>query len=277
MTIKELRTEITKMLLHSDEASADASIIIMHSLGIDKTRLILGNAQVSDSDYKKVLALAERAAGGEPVQYIVGECEFMSLPFKIKKGVLIPRPDTEVLVEAVTDRLNLTESPQICDICCGSGCIGLSLVRYLPTAFATLLDISSTAVEVSTENARSLNLSSRCKILTSDITKDPIEGEFDCVVSNPPYIKTEVIETLDRKVVGFEPHLALDGGDDGLDFYRIISQKAPLKPKGLLAFEIGFDQGDAVSKIMNDLGYTHIEIIKDIENRDRVVLGYNKL
>lgn len=277
MTIKELRTEITKMLLPSDEASADASVIILHALGIDKTRLILGGDQVSHADYDKVLALAQRAAEGEPVQYIVGECEFMSLPFKVKKGVLIPRPDTEVLVEAVTDRLSRTENPQICDICCGSGCIGLSLVRYLPTAFATLLDISPTAVEVSAENAKSLNLSSRCKILTADITKDSVEGEFDCVVSNPPYIKSEIVETLDRKVVGYEPHLALDGGYDGLDFYRIISQKAPLKPKGLLAFEIGFDQGEAVSKIMSDLGYTRIEVIQDIENRDRVVLGYKKL
>lgn len=277
MKIKELRTEITSMLSPSSEASADASVLIMKVLNIDKTHLILGDAEVSDSAYRKILGYAGRVASGEPVRYVVGECEFMSLRFKVKNGVLIPRADTEILVEAVISRLKSKKRPLIYDLCCGSGCIGISLAKYIDDAFVFLADISPAALDVSKQNAELCGVSDRVTVISMDVTKDVIPEASDCIVSNPPYIKTDVLGTLDKKVLSFEPRLALDGGGDGLDFYRRIIKNAVLKDGGLLAFEIGYDQGAEVSELMKSGGYHNVEIIRDIESRDRVVLGYRML
>ncbi len=277
MKIRELRAEITSMLSPSAEASTDASVLIMKVLGITKTQLILGDAEVSDSTYREILGYAARVASGEPVQYVVGECEFMSLRFKVKNGVLIPRADTEILVEAVISRLNNKKNPLIYDLCCGSGCIGISLAKYIDDASVFLADISPVALDVSKQNAELCGVSDRVTVISADVTKDVISDAADCIVSNPPYIKTDVLCTLDKKVRDFEPRLALDGGGDGLDFYRRIIKTAVLKDGGLLAFEIGYDQGAEVSALMKNGGYRNVEIIRDIENRDRVVLGYKML
>lgn len=277
MKIRELRAEITSMLSPSAEASTDASVLIMKVLGINKTQLILGDAEVSDSAYREILGYAARVAGGEPVQYVVGECEFMSLRFKVKNGVLIPRADTEILVEAVISRLNSQKNPLIYDLCCGSGCIGISLAKYIDDASVFLADISPVALDVSKQNAELCGVSDRVTVISADVTKDVISDAANCIVSNPPYIKTDVLCTLDKKVRDFEPRLALDGGGDGLDFYRRIIKTAVLKDGGLLAFEIGYDQGAEVSALMKNGSYRNVEIIRDIENRDRVVLGYKML
>ena len=277
MKIRELRAEITSMLSPSAEASTDASVLIMKVLNIGKTQLILGDDEVPDSVHKEILGYAVRVVNGEPVQYVVGECEFMSLRFKVKSGVLIPRADTEILVETVISRLKNQKRPLIYDLCCGSGCIGISLAKYIDDASVFLADISPVALEVSKQNAELCGVSDRVTVISMDVTKDVISAAADCIVSNPPYIKTAVLATLDKKVRGFEPRLALDGGGDGLDFYRRIIKTAVVKDGGLLAFEIGYDQGAEVSALMKNSGYGNVEIISDIEKRDRVVLGYKML
>lgn len=277
MNIKELRHEVTKKLSASDEASADASLIIMRVLNIDKTTLITGNQQVSECDYNKIFSLAKRVAKGEPVQYVIGECEFMSMSFKVRQGVLIPRSDTETLVETVIRKMTDIPTPVIWDICCGSGCIGLSLAKYLKNSRITLADISADAIDITAENAERLGLSDRVEILKVDVMNETVPyNPVDCIVSNPPYIKTDVTYALDKKVRCFEPHIALDGGKDGLDFYKRISKTANLKNGGLLAFEIGFDQGAEVVSIMKSENFSDIAVIKDIEGRDRVVIGYKR-
>lgn len=274
MNVKELRAEIIKKLSPSEEAASDASVIITEALNIDKTQLVIGDRSVSDEECAKIRSYAERAANGEPVRYIVGECEFMSLKFKVKKGVLIPRTDTEVLVETVIENLKGSVKPLIYDLCCGSGCIGLSLAKYISDASVVLADISPDAIETSRINAQRLGINDRVRIITLDVTKEVMPKEADCVVSNPPYIESDMISALDRKVRCFEPSLALDGGRDGLDFYRAIAKTAALKKGGLLAFEIGYNQGSAVSSLMQESGYRDVKVIKDLEDRDRVVTGY---
>ncbi len=275
MNVKELRAEIIRLLEDSgsESASADAGLIIMSSLKIDKTRLLMGDMSVGDDETEIVRDLAKRCAEGEPVQYIIGKCEFMSLPFTVNPNVLIPRADTEILVEAVMQRLDKVQNLSVLDVCCGSGCIGISLAYYMPNISVTAIDISENALAVARENAENNGVSDRICFEKADVMKKCLSVGVDCVVSNPPYIKTEVIKGLDSKVRCFEPEIALDGGESGLDFYERITKTARLKDDGLLAFEIGYDQGEAVFEILKRNGYADIEIITDLEGRDRVVLG----
>ena len=273
MKLKQLRTELSAMLKEKgiDSPDADISVILMHLLKLDKTQLVLGDRLISDEEYSLILTNIQRLTDGEPVQYITGFCEFMSLKFITRPGVLIPRADTEILVEAVLDRLDKNAS--VADFCCGSGCIGISLAHYAPDISVTALDISDDALTTAKENAALHGVSDKVKFINTDILRSIPDAEYDCIVSNPPYIRSDVIEALDPKVRDMEPRIALDGGDDGLIFYRRIAEHAPLRNGGLLAFEIGFDQGTAVCNILNDNGYNNIELLQDIENRDRVVLA----
>lgn len=272
VSLRELRQEILA-LPHNNgrEFEADVNLILMHTLKTDKTQLILGTRRVSQVEYSKIHSSIKKLAGGVPVSYIIGCCEFMSLEFNTPPGVLIPRADTEVLVEAVMQRLDSDKEYRIADICCGSGCIGISLAHYMKNVSVTAFDISDTAIAVTLENAENHSLSDRVKTIRADILKEFPDTSFDCIVSNPPYIRTDVIKELDAKVRDREPLLALDGGDDGLIFYRRIAESASLTDGGIIAFEIGYDQGKEVSDILAENGYKNIEITKDIENRDRVV------
>lgn len=272
----EIRKELTELFKSCgvEDYTADAALIVMHAFGITKTQLLMGDAKVSADDEKKILSMAKRRCSGEPVRYIIGECEFMSLKLEVNKNVLIPRPDTEVLVEAILDRLPKNKKLHIMDIGCGSGCIGISLLHYLKCAAVTAVDISKEAIMTAQRNAIRNGVGDRISFLECDVLKELPQINADCIVSNPPYIKTEVIPTLERGVREFEPYSALDGGLDGLEFYRRISKSIKPAPGGILAFEIGYDQGDAVSAIMAENSYKNIEIIKDIEGRSRVVLGY---
>lgn len=276
MNLKSLRAELISLLKDKKicECEADLSLILMHILKIDKTQLVLGEYCVSSKEKSGILNCVERLISGEPVQYIIGKSEFMSLEFITEPGVLIPRADTEILVEAVMDRLDKSNPLSVMDICCGSGCIGISLAYYMKNISVTALDISDTAIEIAKKNADLNRVSDRVEFLHTDIMYDMPTIPVDCIVSNPPYIKSDIIQTLDPKVREFEPQIALDGGADGLDFYRRIAENANLKDGGLLAFEIGFDQGDSVTNILKENNYTSIEVLQDIENRDRVVLGY---
>lgn len=275
MNVSKLRTKITREVLGQECEcdAADVSVIIMHSLGIDKTALLMGEREVSETEITEIESSIKRLINGEPVQYITGECEFMSLPFDVANGVLIPRADTEVLVETILEKIGKNSPASVLDVCCGSGCVGISLGYYMKKINLSLCDILDVALEITRKNAKRLISDRKYDIFKADILSDFPEGEYDCVVSNPPYIRSRDIETLDEKVKCYEPHIALDGGVDGLVFYRRIVEKAAIKSGGYLAFEIGYDQGDAVSEIMINAGFCDVEVVKDIENRARVVIG----
>lgn len=285
--VKILRQKFSEHLKNQgiSDGSAVATVILCNTLNLDKTALIIGSYIPTSYQFNKLVRDFVRAAKGEPVQYITEKAEFMSLDFSVCPGILIPRSDTEVLVETCIDIINdLTNHKQktikVLDLCCGSGCIGLSIADYCTDTDVTLCDISDTAIKVTQKNAENLSLTERTKVLRFDVLNDDfnilnedISPSYDIIVSNPPYIETEEIQKLDSNVRDFEPHLALDGGIDGLIFYKKIAETANLSDGGYLAFEIGYNQGKAVFDIMKHHGYTDIKIIKDIENRDRVVIG----
>ncbi len=274
MVISELVRECAGKL--SENPRFEAELIVMNALGIDRTRLITdGRRSVTEDRLKSVREMLERRINGEPLQYILGETEFMSLPFKTGRGALIPRSDTETLVETVIGRIEWKK--KILDICCGSGCIGISAAHYRPEIFADMLDISGEALRLSAQNALLNGVDKRVNIFEMDILKEYPKEKYDAVVSNPPYIETDVVDTLDSVVKDYEPRIALDGGEDGLKFYRRLADILPhiLKPGGFAAFEIGFNQGKSVSELMEKY-LNNVKIIKDLCGNDRVAAGIMK-
>lgn len=212
-----------------------------------------------------------------PLQYLMGSCEFMGYPFFVDERVLIPRQDTECLVEKAVELIrdsqrNGKEAPQVLDLCTGSGCIGISIKKLCPKAVVTLSDVSEGALEVAGRNAEALE--AEVSLIQSDLF-EKIRGKYDYIISNPPYIPTKVIEGLMPEVRDYEPHLALDGTADGLFFYRKIVQEAEkyLKEGGVLLFEIGQEQGADLTEIMEKQGFAQIKIWKDLAGLDRVVMG----
>lgn len=207
----------------------------------------------------------------EPLQHILGYAYFMELKFLVNAQVLIPRPDTEILAEEA--RKQLYPGDRVLDLCTGSGCILLSLLYACPKTKGTGADISREALEVARENSRRLKLPA--DFIQSDLFEN-ITGRFQMIVSNPPYIPSDGIESLMEEVRRYDPRLALDGGADGLDFYRRLLKESPeyLTPGGALLLEIGSDQGAWVQAQMKEQGYRKVQIIKDLSGLDRVVLGY---
>ena len=194
----------------------------------------------------------DRVESGEPLAYVIGEWYFWDDTFKLNTACLIPRPDTEHLVEHGLKYIK--EGDSIADLCCGSGCIGLSLLKHTRNTVCTFVDISEDALAMTKFNAERMGLSDRCRFICQDILKNRVEGEFDVVFSNPPYIRTEVVSTLE--VAGYEPHVALDGGADGMDFYRVLVRD--YTPRAML-LEIGYDQKEDIMslcdcKVYNDYG-----------------------
>ncbi len=279
MNVKELRHSVKRFLeiKNCNYCDADITLILTKALNISKTQMLIGDKLVSSEEEDAVYKYAERLALGEPVQYIVNECEFMSLPFYVKSGVLIPRADTEILVEAVIDRLDNNAKLAVADLCCGSGCIGISIAKYMKNIKMHFYDVSGTAICVTNKNAENLIGERDYSVTQMDLINNFPTECFDCVVSNPPYIESSEIDSLDKKVKCFEPKEALDGGNDGLTFYERIASAVRLKNGGIIGFEIGYNQGEAVSKILQRNGYSHIEVLKDIEDRDRVVIARNNL
>jgi len=210
-----------------------------------------------------------------PIKYILGECEFMSMDFIVKPGVLIPRPDTEVLVEEVIKQIKEKGYTKICDVCSGSGAIGIAIAKFIKETQVTLYDISEEALEVSKLNIERFDLSHRVNDEFSDLLQVPIKQnkKYDVIVSNPPYIREAVIPTLMEDVKNYEPLIALCGGKDGLDFYRRITEESllVLEKGGMLAFEIGYDQKDEIEEILLKSGFKEIECIKDLSGNDRVI------
>ena len=280
MTLKELRRNAHNRLKEQPNISSpelDADLIIMFVLDLKKDELLTKDISVPDALAIEVNAYLNRRLAGMPVQYIVGKTEFMSLDFIVNKNVLIPRQDTEILVETVIERYkNVSEQIRILDIGSGSGCVGISMARYLPNSVVTELDISEEALKVAVLNAEKNLVTKQMNFVCRDIRDgiSDLEPKFDVIVSNPPYIKTDDLLELQQEVIEYEPVSALDGGDDGLDFYRIIIKKAVPKKGGMTAFEVGIGQAGDVAGLMFKAGYRNIEIIPDLAGIERVVLGY---
>ena len=255
----------------------EAELLLEKAAGLNRTALFLRGEEVLFADVLEVYEgyLAEREQG-RPTQYILGEWEFMGLPFSVGEGVLIPRGDTEVLVETILERQQTEKFKSILDIGTGSGCIPISLGHYGRFENIVAVDISQRALGYATENAVKNNV--RIDFYESDLfTNIPAEwkGNLDAIVSNPPYIPKKDIEELMTEVKDFEPMNALDGGEDGLDFYRAIVEQGRewLKDGGWLFFEIGYDQGEDLRNLLQEFGYTAIEIRQDLAGLDRVALG----
>ncbi|MBO5057113.1 MAG: peptide chain release factor N(5)-glutamine methyltransferase [Lachnospiraceae bacterium] len=254
-----------------EEASLDARLLLEEICGTDRNFLLVhGKEQVSGEkyeDYVKYIALRKSHI---PLQQIVGYQEFMGLKFKVTPDVLIPRQDTEILVEEVMRYLH--DGMHILDMCTGSGCILLSLLRYSNDCAGTGCDISQKALEVARENADALGL--KASFVQSDLF-ETVNDKYEFIVSNPPYIPTDVIPALMEEVKNHEPLTALDGREDGLYFYRRIVKEAKehLYPGGMLFFEIGWDQAQAVSALMEEAGYQEVTVCKDLAGLDRVVYG----
>ena len=219
-----------------------------------------------------------RVLAGEPLAYVLGEWDFYGMTLGINKGVLIPRDDTCAVTDlAIKKALFLDSSPRILDLCTGSGCIGLAIANRVKDARVTLADISQDAMATARKNIALQKLGGRVSCVKADALDKPsgFLGKFDMIVSNPPYITTEEMEQLPASVKDYEPHLALHGGTDGLDFYRSIAQNyaEALKPGGYLCFEFGMGQGDNVCRILEENGYTILERSRDYNDRERAVLA----
>ena len=254
------------------DAKNDAWLLLAMACRIDHTYYYVHmDEEMSQEQIREYQALLSKRAERIPLQYIVGEQEFMGLTFSVNEHVLIPRQDTEVLVEEVMK--NLHDGFRILDLCTGSGCILLSLLHYSNDCSGVGADLSEEALEVARKNAEQLGESSAL-FVQGDLFA-PVEGKFEIIVSNPPYICSDVIPTLMEEVREHEPMQALDGGADGLDFYRKIIQgaKEHLCGGGQLFFEIGYDQGEAVQRLMEQAGYREVECVQDFAGLDRVVFG----
>jgi protein-(glutamine-N5) methyltransferase, release factor-specific len=247
---------------------------------IEKDRLFMLLNREYEVSFEKVneyFSMVEKRKDKMPIKYMLGECEFMGMPFYIKEGVLIPRPDTEVLVESALEEIKKNSFKNICDVCCGSGVIGISIAKLVENIKVKSCDISNIAYEVTEENINRLSARDRVEVFKSDLLECFIDkGEkFDMIVSNPPYIKPDVIETLMEDVRDYEPYEALYGGEDGLEFYRKITLQSVelLNKGGMLIFEIGYDQNESVSDILKQNGFCEITCIKDLAGKDRVLKG----
>lgn len=269
------------------DAKIDSEELYCFLTGIDRLQVFMKAEEEADEEVeRKYLALIARRAERIPLQYITGVQEFMGHRFKVDQSVLIPRQDTETLVveaartvqstsrEKVSffERLRGGKEWEVLDLCCGSGAIGISLAKICDNIHVTGADISGAALAVARANARSLRV--KAEYVEGDLFA-PLEAKkFDMIVSNPPYIRTNMIAVLQEEIKNYEPRQALDGGRDGLDYYRRIIEEAPnyLKSKGYLMFEIGSDQGEDLRKMLKDDGrYTPAEVIRDLPGRDRVV------
>ena len=236
-----------------------------------------GRLYVPAAVEQQVERLAQRHLAGEPVAYLIGEWEFYGLPLDISESELIPRPDTEVLVEQVLSRLQSVSEPRILDLCAGSGCVGLALAKHLPGRRVVLGELDEGALRICRQNIRRNDLTGRVVSLQMNALEKPPAhlGEFDAIVSNPPYIPDGDIAGLDVSVRDYEPHLALRGGEDGLDFYRAICAqwRTALRADGRLLFEVGIGQADDVLRIMRSCGFGDVEITPDLNGIPRVVSG----
>ena len=282
MTINELYAQSRKALLIIEEpsvASLMARNLLCHVTGKTPEQVISDRMLYASDQWCEQMRIAtDRLLSGEPLAYVLGKWEFYGLPLQVDSRVLIPRDDTCAVTDlAIKYGLSLKTGPRILDLCTGSGCIGLAVASRIKDARVTLADISKDALAVAKANITNLKLSARVSCLQASALEQPkpFLGKFDLIVSNPPYITGKEMRELDASVKDFEPHLALYGGEDGLDFYREISKnyKNALQPGGLLCYEFGMGQGDAVCQILNENGFTILERSRDYNNIERAVIA----
>ncbi|MBE6062257.1 MAG: peptide chain release factor N(5)-glutamine methyltransferase [Clostridium butyricum] len=279
-TIGELLNSGTRILKENDidTARLDAELLLGYTVSKERIYLITHKEQkVDKQDVDKYYELIEKRRKKMPVKYILKECEFMGIDMYIEQGVLIPRADTEILVEEVLKNISENEEKEVCDLCCGSGAIGISLATLRNNINVDLIDYYPIPEKVTLINIERHKLKDRVRFIKSDLLNEPINQnkKYDIIVSNPPYIEDSEIEKLMDDVQQYEPHTALKGGEDGLDFYKRIVQKSSLvlKKNGILAFEIGYNQGETVKKLMEINNYVNVRVVKDLAGLDRVVIG----
>ena len=280
ITYNDLYLDIRRQLRASgiEASTLEARELVCFGTGKTKEELSRdGRLYASPELEKAVRNLVERHLAGEPVAYLIGEWEFYGLPLDISRDVLIPRPDTEVLAREAIEYLQTQGECRVLDLCAGSGCIGLAVASQTPGARVVLGEYSDAALKICRQNIRRNGLSGRVVPIQVNALEKPERtlGEFQCIISNPPYIPRADIAGLDASVREYEPHLALDGGEDGLDFYRAIAEKwkDALVPGGRLYFEVGIGQADEVLRIMRRQGFGDIQIVKDLNEIPRVVFG----
>ncbi len=290
-TIRELRKEGLNILIRNniEDATSTVDSILSLVFGMNKQELIsYDDRKVIKYKEEKFLEAINKRIKDVPLSYITGSREFMKDKYKVNENVLIPRQDTEVLVESAIVVLKKMASEndediELLDMCTGSGCIAISILLYLRKnnykdiynrLHITAVDVSQEAIDVAKENAENHNVIDKIEFVQSNLFEKIPYKIFDIVLSNPPYIKTGVIKTLDKTVQN-EPLIALDGGEDGLDFYRDISKKARenLNDDGYIIFEIGYDQAQDVCDILKENDYTTTVIKKDLSNNDRVIIS----
>ena len=281
MVIKQLLQYGVKILSDNNiqTPQLDAALLLCYVLGKNRSYLIINHTEEVEKVHEdKYKALIKKRANNMPVAYIIGSKEFMSLDLKVNENVLIPRADTETLCEFVIEKYQNKEV-KIADICCGSGCIGVSLAIYIKDSHILMADISDDALSIAEDNAKNQGVSNRCLVEKVDILNEIPKGMYDIIVSNPPYIESDVIDTLEKNVSKYEPRIALDGGKDGLDFYRRITKIAPnlLACDGMLVFEVGHTQADAVENILAENGFANIGRVCDLAGIERVVYGIKKI
>lgn len=278
----DLYLDTRRILLQNEEpqiAGMMARQLLCHVSGKSQ-EFILANRDMyaSEETIRGVAAKLKRLLEGEPLAYVLGEWEFYGLPLKVTPDVLIPRDDTcAVAALAINQALFLSQDPRILDLCCGSGCIGLAVASRVKDARITLADLSQKALAVAKENVAFNKLTGRVRCVQADAMAPApaFLGKFDLIVSNPPYIPLGEMADLPHSVKDYEPHMALEAGEDGLDFYRSIAKNyaSALKPGGYLCFEFGEGQGDDVCQILTDNGYTILERSRDYNDRERAVLA----
>lgn len=279
-TIGELINYGTQVLgeVSIETSRLDSQLILGKVLNKEKLYLMTNsNEKVSNINRKEYLSLIEKRKNKMPVRYILGECDFMGLDFYVEEGVLIPRSDTEVLVEEVLKLIPKGGKIEVCDLCSGSGAIGIALAHYRPNIQVDEIDYYPVPEKVTKKNIIRNNLEDRVRFIKSDLLQEVINEnkKYNLVVSNPPYIRDKEIEELMEDVKDYEPRTALSGGEDGLIFYRRIVEesKQVLLEGGMLCFEIGHDQGESIKKMLEDNNFKDVRVVKDLAGLDRVVLG----
>ena len=267
MQIKDALTYGKKNLQNSSTPFLDSLILLETVTNLPKEKILISENFLRDDLFDKFCDMLHLRQKNMPIQYIINRAEFMGLNFFVDKNVLIPRRDTEILVETAINYIG-HKKLNVIDLCTGSGCIAIALKKFCPQISISALDISSNAIDIAKKNSADNNVS--INFLCRDIFQSyNIFNEFDVIISNPPYISSNQIDNLDENVKCFEPKSALDGGPDGLTFYKFIAQNINHKCK--IFFEIGYDQSAAVSKILMQNKFININLIKDLANLDRVI------
>lgn len=280
ITYNDLYLEIRRQLRAADsgDPTLEARELVAFACGKTKEELLRDSRlYVTPEVEARVRALVQRHLDGEPTAYLIGEWEFYGLPLDISRDVLIPRPDTEVLAGLAIDFVKTQGACRVLDLCAGSGCVGLAVASQCPESRVVLGELSEGALRICRQNIRRNGLSGRVVPMQMDALAPPPAqlGEFCCLVSNPPYIPAGDIPGLDPSVRDYEPHMALDGGADGLDFYRNLARewKNALTVGGKIFLEVGIGQADDVLRLLRAQGFGDLEITKDLNGIPRVVHG----